>query len=179
MNTTPSGVWSGIHSPTIVTVPRSDGATDVMLHFDGGYYNQDDATRSVFLWARELDAAGLTASIHPDILQAHPEHAEWLQVALELNKAMATPEQPTEPPATAPRPRTPLAKAITARRNRDNPEWFVIEIICPYCPDVHTHGWAGPGDDGGHRAPHCADGWREQSKRGYSIVIPYGFKVPR
>jgi hypothetical protein len=77
------------------------------------------------------------------------------------------------------RPRIPLAKAITARRNRDNPEWFVIEVECPYCPKVHTHGWAGPGDDGGHRVAHCSTQWLEQASRGYNIVIPMGFKVPR
>lgn len=78
-----------------------------------------------------------------------------------------------------PRPRIPLAKAITSRRNRDNPDWFVIEVECPYCPEVHTHGWAGPGDDGGHRVAHCSTRWLEQASRGYNIVIPLGFKVAR
>lgn len=65
----------------------------------------------------------------------------------------------------------PNATAVRAWPNRTYPEFFVIEVQCPHCPKTHTHGWAGPGDEGGHRASHCG------SSGGYFISIPEGFKA--
>ncbi|MBE4716757.1 hypothetical protein [Pseudarthrobacter sp. AB1] len=66
---TPADVWFGMHSPTIVTVPRADGATDLVLNFDGGYGNPDDAAESAILWAQELNQAGLKTYVHADIIK--------------------------------------------------------------------------------------------------------------
>lgn len=74
----------------------------------------------------------------------------------------------------------PYAVATSAEPNRNSPGYYVVTIQCPYCGQQHTHGWGGPGDPGGHRAPHCwTDDARRINSRGYALTIPAQLEVTR
>lgn len=77
--------------------------------------------------------------------------------------------------------RHPTAPDATVTRAMPNPQYpghYIVSIHCPYCLKSHTHGWAGPGDPGGHRTAHCADApARERAGKGYNLVIPEGLEV--
>lgn len=77
-------------------------------------------------------------------------------------------------------PTAPDALATKAEPNRTYPGYYVVTVQCPYCDRTHTHGWAGPGDEGGHRSAHCADALaREINGKGYNIAIPAHLEVTR
>lgn len=67
----------------------------------------------------------------------------------------------------------PYAVVTRTEPNRTHPGHYVVTIQCPYCGQEHSHGWAGPGTPGGHRAAHCTGPLaRAICPRGYVLVIP-------
>ena len=55
--------------------------------------------------------------------------------------------------------RFPSAYIIQTEPNPDHPDYLIVQIDCPYCGGIHTHG-ASPDCtiDPGHRASHCGQG---------------------
>lgn len=70
------------------------------------------------------------------------------------------------------------AVALHAEPNPTYPGSYLLTIRCPYCRLTHTHGWSGPGHNGGHRAVHCGHPAVQDIKgKGYTIVIPEDLKI--
>ncbi|MGP5252663.1 hypothetical protein ACTXLT_09140 [Brachybacterium alimentarium] len=118
----------------------------------------------------------------------HQATAEHFEILRELDRENAQRRQRVAVAEAGPRavadywrsmPR-PYAVATNAEPNRTYPGHYVVTVQCPYCPQQHTHGWTGPGDTGGHRAPDCADPLARQiNSRGYIVTIPADLDVPR
>lgn len=66
----------------------------------------------------------------------------------------------------------PLLRGHT-RPNRDNPdgEWGIIEVWCPHCRRLHTHGWEKTNTRPEHRVAHC-DNNSPFYERGY-LIAPF------